>query len=148
MMSLVMSRSAPCASPLSPPAARPPKTENGEDEVSDKARERRLRARLRKWERGNSGLRDELPKLTLPEDEDDDGASSVIGGSGISGRGDSELVILGGGAGGGQGFPGLGSFISPFMSSSGRMSGPSSRGSGSGKGGNGGGGGSLDAQTN
>lgn len=147
MMSHVVSRSAPGASPLSPPAARPPKMEHGEDEVSDKARERRLRERLKKWERGDSGLWDDLPKLTLPEDGDD-GASSVIGGSGISGRGDSGVVILGGGAGGGQGFPGLGSFISLFMSSSGRMSGPSSRESGSGKGGNGGGGGSSDAQTN
>ncbi|KAI0028115.1 hypothetical protein K488DRAFT_59514 [Vararia minispora EC-137] len=44
-----------------------------EDEAADKVRERRLRERLRKWERNDSALLEELPRL---EFEDIDGSAS------------------------------------------------------------------------
>ncbi|KAJ7097985.1 hypothetical protein B0H15DRAFT_636081 [Mycena belliarum] len=44
-------------------SSRQHETEWTEDEASDKARERRLRERLRRWEKGD-GLQDEFPKLS------------------------------------------------------------------------------------
>ncbi|KAJ7470702.1 hypothetical protein FB451DRAFT_1352208 [Mycena latifolia] len=44
-------------------SARQPETEWSEDEASDKARERRLRERLRRWEKGD-GLQGEFSKLS------------------------------------------------------------------------------------
>ncbi|KAF7363385.1 AAA domain-containing protein [Mycena sanguinolenta] len=40
----------------------------GEDAAGDRARERRLRERLRRWEKGD-GLQDQIPKLSLTEGE-------------------------------------------------------------------------------
>jgi hypothetical protein len=45
----------------------------GEDEHSERARERRLRDRLRKWERGDSSLQDEMPSLSPGVEEGDEG---------------------------------------------------------------------------
>ncbi|KAJ6547501.1 hypothetical protein B0H19DRAFT_1212058 [Mycena capillaripes] len=59
-------------------------TEWSEDEASDRARERRLRERLRRWERGD-GLQDQLPRLS-PATEGEGGGEPgsgfiIIGGS-------------------------------------------------------------------
>jgi hypothetical protein len=62
LMSLLMSRNTPTAQ-----IAAEPKTgtfEWGEGEVPEKAREKRLRDRLKKWEKGDAALHDELPKLS------------------------------------------------------------------------------------
>ncbi|TFY81767.1 hypothetical protein EWM64_g2244 [Hericium alpestre] len=64
---------------------KPTKSEWIEDEFSEKARERRLRERLRKWEQGDAKFFDELPKLSLaPEPQEDSSGSPmvVIGGGG------------------------------------------------------------------
>lgn len=127
MMSLVMSRNAATAS-FNSPAARPPKSEYGEDELSDKARERRLRQRLRKWERGEPGLLDDLPKLSLPDEDEESG--------GVSAR-DNGVVVVGGSSG----LSGLSSLFSPFSGPS-RM--PSARSGSNSKGNNK----STDSQTN
>lgn len=127
-MSLVMSRSAATSS-FNSPAARPPRSEYGEDDLSDKARERRLRQRLRKWERADSGLLDDLPKLSLPDEDDEAG--------GVGSR-DNGVVVVGGSSG----LSGLSSLFSPFPGPS-RM--PSARGGGSSSKGNSK---STDSQTN
>lgn len=72
---------------------RSSKSEYSEDSFSEKARERRLRERLRKWERGDRSLHEELPRLTFSNEEDTSGPSP-----------DSKVVVVGGGN---QPFPGL-----------------------------------------
>lgn len=61
----------------SPSAARrrSGKSDWGEDEVADKEREKRLREKLRKWEKGDAALYDELPTLAVEEDNDHNGRS-------------------------------------------------------------------------
>ncbi|KAA1474931.1 AAA-domain-containing protein [Dentipellis sp. KUC8613] len=55
------------------------KSEWIEDEFSEKARERRLRERLHKWERGDAKLFEDLPKLSLaPEPSENSGPSGVV----------------------------------------------------------------------
>lgn len=73
--------------------SRPSKHEYGEDEHADKARERRLKERLRKWERNeNALLEEEIPGLP-----DSDRSSP--------GKENSGLVLLGPGMPGGSGNP-------------------------------------------
>lgn len=72
---------------------RSSKPEYSEDGFSEKARERRLRERLRKWERGDRSLHEEFPRLTFSNEEDTSGPSP-----------DSKVVVVGGGN---QPFPGL-----------------------------------------
>ncbi|EIW85015.1 AAA-domain-containing protein [Coniophora puteana RWD-64-598 SS2] len=72
------------------PGSRPGHSDWVEDDPAEKARERRLRERLRKWEKNDGSLVEEIPKLsTRPEDAD---------GSPMSNPG---IVVLGGPGGGG-----------------------------------------------
>ncbi|KAJ7109306.1 hypothetical protein C8R44DRAFT_802169 [Mycena epipterygia] len=64
-------------------STRQQETDWSEDEASDRARERRLRDRLRRWEKGD-GLQDEFPKL-----------STTLEGEGGSEQG-SGIIIIGG----------------------------------------------------
>lgn len=92
MLSYLMSRQNTSVSPTSLP--RPGKSDYHEDEASEKARERRLKDRLRRWERGDPSLQDEIPQLATSAE----GEESSARGSGV--------VILGGESGGGSiGFP-------------------------------------------
>lgn len=55
---------------VSGPPARSGKSEFSEDEAADKARERRLKERLRRWERGDPSLLEELPQLSTESESD------------------------------------------------------------------------------
>ncbi|KAI5122057.1 hypothetical protein M0805_006041 [Coniferiporia weirii] len=65
------------------------KHDHGEDEHAEKARERRLRERLRKWERDDQSFYDEMPRL--PQTTDGSSGTNeragvvVLGGPGMSG---------------------------------------------------------------
>lgn len=54
-------------------SSKPGKSDWSEDEVSEKAREKRLRERLRKWEKGDSAIQDELPLLSANNDGGEEG---------------------------------------------------------------------------
>jgi hypothetical protein len=54
-------------------SSRPSKSDWSEDEVSEKAREKRLRERLRRWEKGDAAIHDELPTLSADHDGGEDG---------------------------------------------------------------------------
>ena len=78
-------------------ASRPGKSDWGEEDHAEKARELRLRERLRKWERGDHALQSELPKfLTGPPVEDEPGTP-----------GQPNVMVVGG--------PGGGSPLPPFL---------------------------------
>lgn len=81
MLSYLMSRQNISVSSSFPKSG---KITYNEDEVADKARERRLKERLRKWENGDSALQDELPPLyTSSEGEESNGRGSgvvIVGG--------------------------------------------------------------------
>ena len=64
-----------------------------EGEAADKEREKRLRERLRKWEKGDAALQDELPLLSATADESEIAAGQKSG-----------IVVIGG-LGGMTGFP-------------------------------------------
>jgi hypothetical protein len=81
--------------------SRPGKSDWGEEDHAEKAREWRLRERLRKWERGDHALQSELPKfLTGPPVEDESGTPV------------QSNVAFVGGPGGGNPFS---SFLGPLM---------------------------------
>jgi hypothetical protein len=81
-------------------ASRPGKSDWGEEDHAEKARELRLRERLRKWERGDHALQSELPKiLTGPPVEDESGTP-----------GQPNVAVAGGPGGGNP----LSSFLGPF----------------------------------
>ena len=80
-----------------PPSAAN-KAEWGEDEASDKARERRLKDRMRIWERSDKALLDQLPGLSSTGDTD---ASTTR----------PEIVVIGG--------PGAMAAVPPIMGGSG-----------------------------
>ena len=67
--------------------SRPGKLDFGEDEHADKARERRLKERLRKWERNENALLEEIPPLPEPDRGQParEGGSLVLVGAGMSG---------------------------------------------------------------
>lgn len=79
--------------PVSASSLRPGKSDSGEDETSEKARERRLKERLRRWERGDPTLLEELPQLTTSTEGEEN-----------SGRG-SGIVVVGGDQDGPPGLP-------------------------------------------
>lgn len=83
---------------MAAPGSKTSKSDWGEDEAADKEREKRLRDRLRKWERGDAALHDELPMLSTFSDENEG-----------SGRPKGGVVVIGG-AGGLSGLP-------PFLES-------------------------------
>lgn len=85
MMSLLMSRNSP--SSIATTGSKPGKSDWTEDEAADKAREKRLRDRLKKWEKGDAALQDELPALAPGSGEGNENAGPrpeivVIGGPG------------------------------------------------------------------
>lgn len=61
--------------PTSTMSTRSTKPDWGESDIAQKAREKRLRQRLRRWEAGDSGLLDELPKPTSVDDDSPSGPS-------------------------------------------------------------------------
>ncbi|KZT26313.1 AAA-domain-containing protein [Neolentinus lepideus HHB14362 ss-1] len=86
--------------PPSSSSAQSSKSGKDEDEIADKLREKRLRKRLKRWEKGDAALLDELPKLLLHTMDDGESRSSS------SGR--PEIVFVNG--------PGGTSAQSPFAS--------------------------------
>ncbi|KAK0210669.1 hypothetical protein DFS33DRAFT_1378651 [Desarmillaria ectypa] len=70
ILSLLMNRN-PSAS-LMASAPKPGRTDWSEDEVADKAREARLRRRLKKWEKGDASILEELPTLVNEDNNDSD----------------------------------------------------------------------------
>jgi hypothetical protein len=85
LINLLMSRNS--SSSVGTSGSKPGKSDWGEDEAADKEREKRLRDRLRKWEKGDVALQDELPMLSATPEEGDSGARPksgvvVIGGPG------------------------------------------------------------------
>jgi hypothetical protein len=72
LMSLLTSRSTPQV--VSNPKSR--KADWGEGEMADKARERRFRERLKRWENGDAALLQDLPKLSATDDMDNGGGQS------------------------------------------------------------------------
>jgi hypothetical protein len=79
-------------------SSKPGKSDWSEDEAADKEREKRLRDRLRKWEKGDAALQDELPTLSATPDEGESNARLKSG------------VVVIGGPGGMMGLP-------PFLES-------------------------------
>lgn len=76
-----------------PSRRRPSKVDYGESEEADQAREKRLMDRLRRWQKGDSALYDEIPRLSTSsspgeESSGSDGQPEMIvmdGGDGLSG---------------------------------------------------------------
>lgn len=90
LLGLIMSRQSTSTLPGFP--NRTAKNDYGEDDVADRARERRLRERLRKWERGDPSLQDELPNLphmsgdsSGPEGAHPRSGIVIVGPSGVGG---------------------------------------------------------------
>lgn len=73
LMSLLMSRNS---SIPQVPISRKPETASdwGENEAADIAREKRLRSRLRKWEKSTTGLHDEFPPLFSQSENSENGS--------------------------------------------------------------------------
>lgn len=92
MLSYLMARQSMSISSSSPKTG---KSDFGEDEASEKGRERRLKERLRKWERGDPSLQDELPQLYTMSSE----------GEGSSGPGQGVVILGGEPSTGAAGFP-------------------------------------------
>jgi hypothetical protein len=89
MMNMLTSRSGQATPGVA--TSRPGKSDWGEEDHAEKAREWRLRERLRKWERGDHALQSELPKfMTGPPVEDESGTPGHPG------------VVFVGGPGGGN----------------------------------------------
>jgi hypothetical protein len=95
LINLLMSRNL--SSSVGTSGSKPGKSDWGEDEAADKEREKRLRDRLRKWEKGDAALHDELPMLSAAPEGDS------------SARPKSGVVLIGG-PGGMTGLP-------PFLES-------------------------------
>lgn len=86
MMAMLTSRSGQSAPGIATPRHERP--DWGEEDNAEKAREWRLRDRLRKWERGDQALLSEIPKLlvTTPvEDEPSPGHPNVMIAGSLSG---------------------------------------------------------------
>ncbi|KAH9946015.1 AAA-domain-containing protein [Epithele typhae] len=88
--------SRPAASPSSGSALKS-QNEFGEDSNSEKAREKRIQRRLKRWSRGNA---EDLPRLAAPVDDGADG----------DGKGRSGVFVLGQ-----DGFPALPPFLSRVL---------------------------------
>lgn len=107
MMNMLTSRSGQATPGVA--TSRAGKSDWGEEDHAEKAREWRLRERLRKWERGDHALQSELPKvLTAPPVEDDSGSP-----------GQPNVVFVGGPGGGGNPFA---SFFGPLLGGGGLRS--------------------------
>jgi hypothetical protein len=100
IMNMLTSRSGQATPGVA--TSRPGKSDWGEGDHEEKARELRLRERLRKWERGDHALQSEFPKfLTGPPVEEDSGSN-----------GQPNTVFVGGPGGGGNPFS---SFLRPLL---------------------------------
>ncbi|KAM6500591.1 hypothetical protein JOM56_003605 [Amanita muscaria] len=66
LLSMLLSRQSPHMQTM--PAVRSTHTQWGEDETSEKAREKRLRERLKRWEKGDIASHDEYAKLAIGSD--------------------------------------------------------------------------------
>lgn len=73
---LLMSRNSSTAQVAAEPKTG--KSDWGEGDASEKAREKRLRDRLRKWEKGDALLHDEFPKLSTAREEETPGDKPEI----------------------------------------------------------------------
>ena len=100
IMNMLTSRSGQATPGVA--TSRPGKYDWGEEDNAEKAREWRLRERLRKWERGDHALQSELPKFFTGSPAEEDSGSP----------GQPNVVFLGGPGGGGN--P-LTSFLSPLL---------------------------------
>ena len=102
LVNMLTSRSGQAAPGVA--TSRPSKSDCGEENYAEKAREWRLRERLRKWERGDHALQSELPKFstTSPTVEDESGPSG-------------QPVVSIGGLGGLGGATPLFSFLGPLL---------------------------------
>ncbi|OSX65067.1 hypothetical protein POSPLADRAFT_1136329 [Postia placenta MAD-698-R-SB12] len=80
LMNLLMSRNS--TSSTGAVANKTPKTEYGEDAASDRAREKRMMARFKRWARGDASQ--DLPQLASHEESDE------------ASRGKPDVVIMGG----------------------------------------------------
>lgn len=84
LMSLLMNRNS-SGSQISSSRKHEHISDWGEGEAADMAREKRLRSRLRKWEKSTGGIHDEFPSLSLKSEDSESSSSSpniiVIGGS-------------------------------------------------------------------
>ena len=99
LMNMLTSRSGQATPGVA--TSRPGKSDWGEEDHAEKAREWRLRERLRKWERSDHALQSELPKLlTGPPIEDESGSPGQpnVMSVGGPGGGNSLASLLGGGA--------------------------------------------------
>jgi len=86
MMNMLTSRSGQATPGVA--TSRPGKSDWGEEDHAEKARELRLRERLRKWERGDHALQSELPKfLTGPPVEEDSGNPGQPNAASVGGPG-------------------------------------------------------------
>ena len=86
MMTMMTSRSGQPAPGVATP--RHERSDWGEEDNAEKAREWRLRERLRKWERGDQALQSEIPKLQVAapvEDEPSPGQPNVMFLGGLGG---------------------------------------------------------------
>lgn len=61
---------------ISLPSTKLPKADWGEDEAAEKAREKRLREKLKKWEKSDTGLQSEFPPLCVGPDAEEEGKTS------------------------------------------------------------------------
>lgn len=99
MMNMLTSRSGQATPGVA--TSRPGKSDWGEEDHAENARESRLRERLRKWERGDHALQSELPKFLIgPPVEDESGTP-----------GQPDVVYVGGPGGGNP----VSSFLSPLL---------------------------------
>ena len=77
LMGLLMSRNSSTAQIAAEPKTG--RSDWGEGETSEKAREKRLRDRLKKWEKGDAALHDEFPKLsTTREGENSEEKPDIV----------------------------------------------------------------------
>ena len=86
ILNLLAHRSSAASLPMESKSAKP--ADWGEDEAAEAAREKRLRDRLRKWDKGEALILEELPKLSTAhegEASDNDGPGIIlVGPSGVS----------------------------------------------------------------
>ncbi|KAF9453212.1 AAA-domain-containing protein [Macrolepiota fuliginosa MF-IS2] len=82
LMSVLVSRNS--AQP-SLSSAKPAKVDWGEDEAAEKAREKRLREKLKKWEKSDTGLHSEFSVLSSGNEPEEEARSSK-----------SDIILIGG----------------------------------------------------
>ncbi|KAG6878708.1 hypothetical protein C0993_011523 [Termitomyces sp. T159_Od127] len=76
LVSMLVSRTSSAAQLSSSPKAGKP--DWGEDDAAERAREKRLRDRLKKWESGDAVLSEEFPRLSTLEEGEDETRPEVI----------------------------------------------------------------------